>query len=125
MNPATSLQPYRLKAAAVICITAFTFCMLAFFASATEPAVTAGTVGELTEAERTAIKPKLQRLQQRLSELRTNPAVTSDQWANADIFIKGVIWALDFGPIEDARDRELLQTALRRAQERIELLTTG
>ena len=124
MNPGLLRQQTRLWAAAIICFMAFVFCSPAFFANATEPVVTATVAGELTEAKRTDITSELQRLQQRLTELRTNPAVSLDYWADADIFIKGIVWALDFGPIEDVKDRELLQTALRRAEERIGSLTT-
>ena len=114
-----------LRAAIISCCIALIFCRSAYLANATEPAVTATTSGELTEAARTTITSRLQRLKQRLAELPTNPAVKPDHWADADIFIKGIVWALEFGPIEDAKDRELLQTALRRAEERIESLATG
>jgi poly(3-hydroxybutyrate) depolymerase len=123
MSRVTCRQRYCVMAATTICITAFVFCRLTFFVNAAEPAVTA-TVGELTDAERTAITSELQLFKQRLAELKTNPAANLDHWADADIFIKGIVWALEFGPIEDAKDRELLQTALRRAQERIESLAT-
>ena len=125
MSPVTLRRTYWFKAAAVIGSTMFVFSRPAFFVNATESAVTASAAIELTEAERKAITSELQRLQQRLAVLRTNPAVTPDHWADADVFIKGVIWALDFGPIKDAKDLELLQTALRRAEERIESLATG
>ena len=108
-------QRCLLRAATIICVIASIFSRPAYLVNAAEPAATATTSGELTEAERTTITSKLQRLQQRLAELRTNPAVKPDHWADADIFIKGIVWALDFGAIEDAKDRELLQTALRRA----------
>ena len=52
----------------------------------------------LTDAERQAIVAELQPLQERLNALRKSPQVSQDRWADAQIFVKGVIWALDFGP---------------------------
>lgn len=43
-----------------------------------------------------------------------------DRWADAQIFVKGVIRALDFGPVNEAKARELVQKGIRRARERRE-----
>ncbi|MBL8817857.1 MAG: prolyl oligopeptidase family serine peptidase [Planctomyces sp.] len=79
----------------------------------------------LTEAERQAIVAEMQPVQQQLDTLRNSPQVSPDRWADAQIFLKGVIWALDFGPVDDAKAHELVQKAIRRARERTELLADG
>lgn len=79
----------------------------------------------LTDAERQAIVAEMQPVQQQLDTLRNSPHVSPDRWADAQIFVKGVIWALDFGPVDDANARELVQKGIRRARERTELLAAG
>jgi putative ABC transport system substrate-binding protein len=93
-------------------------------APAAEPAPVAKftAAGPLTEAERKAILAELQPLQDRLAAMRTAPNVNLDRWADAQIFVKGVVWALDFGPVADAASRELVHKGLRRARERIDAL---
>lgn len=80
---------------------------------------------DLTDAERQSIVAELQPLQEGLSALRNSPQFSQDRWADAQIFVKGVIWALDFGPVNDAKARELVRKGLRRARERTELLAAG
>ena len=63
----------------------------------------------LTEAERAAFLAELQPLQDRLAALRKAPNVSPDRWADAQIFVKGVVWALDFGPVADATSRGLVK----------------
>lgn len=117
--------PYRsavyVFAAAVIGGILNALCFPTMFAIATA----APDQGELSETEREAIKSELLVLQEQLAVLRTNPAVKLDQWADANVFVKGISWALDPGPIENPQDRELLQTALRRSRQRIEALKAG
>ncbi len=79
----------------------------------------------LTDAERQAIVAELQPLQERLNALRKSSQVSQDRWADAQIFVKGVIWALDFGPVDDTKARELVQKGIRRARERAEQLAAG
>lgn len=79
----------------------------------------------LTDSERTAILAELKPLQDRLAELRNAPNVSPDRWADAAIFVKGVVWALDFGPVEDDRSRGLVKFGLKRAKERIDALADG
>lgn len=86
------------------------------------PIVSADSLGD---AERQAIVAELKPLQERLNALRKSPQVSQDRWADAQIFVKGVIWALDFGPIDDAKARELVQKGIHRARERTELLAAG
>jgi dienelactone hydrolase len=78
-----------------------------------------------TDAERAAILAELQPLQDRLAALRAAPNTSPDRWADAQIFIKGVVWALDFGPVSDAASRALVRKALGRARERIDALAAG
>lgn len=125
MSPESLPKRDQLRAAVLRVLIVFAFVWLAYIANAGEPVLATQAAGELTETERASIKSELQQLQSRLIELRANPAITEDHWADANIFIKGIIWALDFGPMENAGDRELLQTALRRARERIESLAAG
>lgn len=96
-------------------------------ASAAEPPMGARLppAGPLTEAERQAILAELRPLQDRLSDLRHAPHVKPDRWADAQIFVKGVVWALDFGPVTDAASRDLVQHGLRRARARIDALAAG
>jgi predicted esterase len=54
--------------------------------------------------------------------MRNEPGISPDRWADAQVFIKGVVWALDFGPITDARGRGLVRFGLDRARERVESL---
>lgn len=99
---------------------------LPLVANAAEPASTAkASVGALQGPERKAIESKLKLLQKRLAVLRKNPAVKPDHWADAHVFLKGIVWAIDFGPIKNAKDHQLLRSALRRAHERIDSLEAG
>jgi poly(3-hydroxybutyrate) depolymerase len=79
----------------------------------------------LTETERLAFEAKLKPLQTELEELRHAPNISPDRWADADIFVKGVVWALDLGPVSDARSRGLVEFGLRRARERVDSLAAG
>ena len=81
--------------------------------------------GPLTADERAAFLAELQPLQDRLAALRNAPNVSPDRWADAQIFVKGVVWAIDFGPVTDAKSRELVRSGLVRARERIEALIAG
>ena len=71
--------------AAVIGGILIALCVPTLLANAAHPAQ-----GELSETEREAIKSELLVLQEQLAVLRTNPAVKLDQWADANIFVKGV-----------------------------------
>ncbi|MEN9576392.1 MAG: hypothetical protein RL514_4247 [Verrucomicrobiota bacterium] len=93
--------------------------------AAEPPAPAPPAAGPLTEVERKAFLTALQPLQDRLAALRTAQNVNPDRWADAQIFLKGVVWALDFEPVADAKSRELVQKALHRARERIAALAAG
>lgn len=81
--------------------------------------------GPLSADERTDFLSELQPLRDRLAALRGAPNVSLARWADAQIFVKGVVWALDFGPVSDAKGRELVRNGLVRARERIEALSDG
>lgn len=77
------------------------------------------------DQERKSIDFERRALEKRLSALRDDPAVKPDHWADANVFIKGVVWALDFEPKLDAKAHDLLRKGLRRARERVEALEAG
>lgn len=79
----------------------------------------------LTDAERSAFLAELKPLQNQLAELRQAPNMSLDRWADAEIFVKAVTWALDFGPVADDRSRGLVKFGLRRARERVDALAAG
>src|SRR5215510_1903120 len=74
----------------------------------------------LTDAERSVFLAELKPLQTQLAELRQAPNISPDRWADADIFVKAVVWALDFGPVTDDRSRGLVKFGLKRARERVD-----
>jgi dienelactone hydrolase len=79
----------------------------------------------LTETERSAFLTELKPLQDQLAALHNATNVSPDRWADAQVFVKGVVWALDFGPVSDARSRGLVKFGLKRARERIDALAAG
>lgn len=79
----------------------------------------------LTEAERQTFTDEWQSLQNQLDALRREKQLPQDRWADAQLFLKAVGTALEFGPIDNEKNRTYVQTALRRARERIELLSKG
>jgi dienelactone hydrolase len=79
----------------------------------------------ITEAERSAFRAELEPLQDRLAELRKLPNISPDQWAEGELFVKGVTWALDFGPVDGDRGRGLVKYGMKRAKERIDALAAG
>ena len=83
------------------------------------------TFNPLSDNERAVFLSELRPLQDQLAALRKMPEVSLDRWADAQIFVKGVVWALDFGPVTDARSRELVRNGLVRARQRIEALSAG
>jgi hypothetical protein len=83
------------------------------------------TLGPLSGEERAAFSAQLRSLQDRIPRLAHGLDALRDRWADAQIFLKGVVWALDFGPVTDARSREWVRQGLLRARERIDALTLG
>ncbi len=82
-------------------------------------------VGPLTQRELEALLAELQPLEERLTALRSAPNMNPDRCADAQIFIKAVALALEVGPIDDVRARELVRYGIRRARERIDALSAG
>ncbi len=76
-------------------------------------------------SERTALQVELRECQEELAELSRSPQVAADRWADAQIFVKGVQWALDFAPESDAPTVDLIKYGLRRARERMASLRSG
>src|SRR4051794_23656794 len=70
--------------------------------------------------DRKTIDSTLGELQGRLATLRHDPNVKPDHWADAQVFVKAAVWALDLEPSLDDNARRLVQKALRRASERID-----
>ena len=89
------------------------------------PAPKAVATGPLSDAERSAILAELQPLQARLAAFRHAPNLQPHHWADAQIFLKGVAWALDFGPVTDAKSRDLVQKGILRARQRLDALAAG
>ncbi len=75
--------------------------------------------------ERPLIERELKRLRDRLAALRSDRAVKPDHWADADIFVKGIVWALRYEPQLNPKDLDLVRKALLRARQRIEALAEG
>ncbi len=81
--------------------------------------------GPLSADERGSFLAELQPLQAQLAGLQKAPNLSPDRWADAQIFVKGVIWALDFGPVTDTASRQLVKNGLVRARQRLEALRSG
>src|SRR5690349_10730648 len=80
-----------LRLVAIWTALAITICSARAFAAESD-----ATLTPLTEAERSAFLAELKPLQTRLDELRKAPNTSPDRWADAEIFVRGVVWALDF-----------------------------
>jgi poly(3-hydroxybutyrate) depolymerase len=84
-----------------------------------------GSADVLADRDRKDIHSTLRQLQRRLATLRQDPTVKPDHWADAQVFVKSVVWALDLEPALDDKTLRLVRKALRRAQERIDALAAG
>jgi pimeloyl-ACP methyl ester carboxylesterase len=71
------------------------------------------------------LRSELKMIQAEMGALRQDASRHPDHLADAEVFLKGVVWALDFGPIEGPQDAELVANGLKRARQRIESLKTG
>lgn len=74
---------------------------------------------------RKSIESRLHPLQRRLATFRSDPNITPDHQADAQIFVKSIHWALDLEPTLDDKGRSLVEKALTRAQERVDALADG
>jgi dienelactone hydrolase len=88
------------------------------FAQRARTAVPISARGGFTESDRAALRSELRQLEDQLAALRRKPSLNQDCWADAHVFVKAVTWALDFGPIANEKDQEMVRRALRRAHER-------
>jgi hypothetical protein len=85
----------------------------------------AATAVPRTDTERASFMAELKPLQIQLAKLRQAPNISPDRWADAEIFVKAVVWALDFGPVADGRSRGLVKFGLKRARDRVDALAAG
>lgn len=79
----------------------------------------------ITAEERQALLTEIDEVAARLAPLRARAGISSDLWADADLFVKAARWAVDLVPTLDGRGREQVQAALRRARERAAALEAG
>lgn len=70
-------------------------------------------------------RAEVEQLHNELAALRRKPEINLDLWADAQIFVKAIIWTLDFEPTLDPKQRELIDKAIRRGRERLAALSTG
>ena len=89
---------------------------------ADEPAAAPAPV---TAEERQALRAEIDEVAARLALLRDRPGISSDLWADADLFAKAARWAVDLVPDLGGKRRDQLQSALRRARERVTALEAG
>ena len=64
-------------------------------------------------------RAEAEQLQNDLAALRQKPDLNLDLWADAQIFVKAVVWTLDFEPTLGPKQRELIDKAIRRGRERL------
>ena len=83
----------------------------------------------LTDGERKALEIGAKDLTDRLAALRMGkpggPAVKPDHLADAEVFAKGIAWALRYDTQFDPADVALLKRALERGKERVAALEAG
>ncbi len=72
-----------------------------------------------------ANRARLKELNDRLAKLRANPSVNPDHVADAEIYAKGIAWALRYDETLTAADGTLLKRALERGRQRTAALETG
>jgi len=75
--------------------------------------------------DRTELELALRPLQSRMMTLQKEGRVPADEWADAQIFLKAAVWAIDLEPELDAQKTAMVQQAIRRASQRIEALESG
>ena len=118
LNPQGQFLEADSKAAAVVTV----MLTLAGTAMAAEPAAAPVPV---TAEERQALRTEIDEVAARLAPLRMREGISSDLWADADLFVKAARWAVDLVPALDGKGREQVQAALRRARERAAALEAG
>ena len=83
-----------------------------------------GAVG-LSGEDRKQLESGVKELTDRLAVLRAGKAVEPDHLADAEVFAKGISWALRYDTQFDAADVGLLKKALERGKERVAALEAG
>lgn len=96
-------------------------CVLRWFAVL----VVGGFVPALLSAEDVSSKRQLAELGQRLDALRKSKTHTADLLADAEVFHKGLVWALRYDSKFTPADVTLLQKSLARCNERLAALEAG
>src|SRR5690242_11885952 len=94
-------------------------CLL--FAAATRAQAPTG----LSPEERQEIERGVHDLQRRLADLRTGKQASPDTLADADVFVKGIVWALRYDTHLEPADVAAIKKALGRARERTDALAAG
>lgn len=92
-------------------------CLLLTFQSAIGGASPADNLPELS-----ILRSEVQSIQNELGTLQRDRSLKQDYVADARVFLKGALWALDLGPIESTNDLAFIRRGLNRARERIEAL---
>jgi poly(3-hydroxybutyrate) depolymerase len=92
---------------------------------ATEAVLHEQPLAGLSARERGQIERGLKELNDRLVKLRANSSVNLDHFADAEIYAKGIAWALRYDQTLTTADGALLKRALERGNERAAALETG
>ena len=81
--------------------------------------------GALNPEDRAQIDKELKQLADSLASIRPAIAEKSDLWADAQVFVKGVAWALRYEPSLTTADVALIRKALGRGKQRLDALASG
>lgn len=106
-------------------VTAFVLNWVLAWCWIATPAASLAEDHPLTEDERRTFQAELDPLQAQLAALRGKKDLNQDHLADAEVFIKGVVWGLDFGPIVTDQHRDMVRFGIRRAKERVDALSAG
>lgn len=104
------------RLALVVCLAGWTLFDRAGLAADSAP---------FNAADRQSIRERVEALERRLRAVESAGRVSADVVADARLFPKAVLWAVDFEPVIDAAGRDKLELGLRRAAERIGHLEAG
>jgi poly(3-hydroxybutyrate) depolymerase len=99
-------------------LLALAFSMFAFAARAETPA-------GLSTIEQKEVEQRLKQLEDKLAALRSGKVADADRLADADLFAKGVVWALRYEPRLEPADVVQVKKALDRGHERADALAAG
>jgi hypothetical protein len=100
--------------------------VLPALALATQPfTARAETPAGLSADEQKQVEQRLKEFQDKVAALRSSKAVTADDLADADLFAKGVVWALRYESRLEPADVAQVRKTLERAHERADALAAG